>query len=78
VSAESLEMAADELTHFSRGLFVDKRNRNIAFCQASIFPGNEPGTKTEKLSEGKEKPHWYRGRNCQTCAIEEINNEIEH
>ena len=64
VSAESLEMAADEPTHFPQGLFIGKRNGNIAFCEASIFPGNEPGTKTEKLSNGKEKPHWYCGGNC--------------
>jgi hypothetical protein len=57
-------MAADEPTHFSRGLFIGKRNSNIAFRQAPIFPGNEPGTKTEKLSNGKEKAHWYCGGNC--------------
>lgn len=38
ISAESLEMAADEPTDLSRGLFIGKRNRNIAFRQASIFP----------------------------------------
>jgi hypothetical protein len=64
ISAESLEMAADESTHFSRGFFIGKRNGNIAFREASIFPGNEPGTKTEKLSNGKEKPHRYSGDNC--------------
>jgi hypothetical protein len=54
VSAESLEMAADEATHFSRGLFIVKRNGNIALSQASVFPGQNPCTKTEELPEGKE------------------------
>jgi hypothetical protein len=54
VSAESLKMAADEPTHFSRSLFIGKRNGDVALCQVSIFPGQEPCTKTEKLPEGKE------------------------
>src|SRR5882724_4925359 len=63
VSAESLEMAADKPTHFLRILFIGKCNGNIAVRQASIFPGNEPGTNTEKLSNGKQKAHWYCGGN---------------
>jgi hypothetical protein len=78
VSAESLEMEAYESTHFSRGLFTGKCNGNIAVRQASIFPGNEPRTNTKKLSNGKQKAHWYRGGNRSPYAIEEINNEIEH
>jgi hypothetical protein len=46
VSAESLEMAADEPTHFSRGLFIGKRIGDVTLCQASIFPGQQPCTKT--------------------------------
>jgi hypothetical protein len=64
VSAESLEMAADKPTHFSRGLFIGKCNGNITVRQASIISGNEPGTDTEKLSNGKQKAHWDCGGNC--------------
>jgi hypothetical protein len=47
-------MAADEATNFSRGLFIGKRNGNIALSQASVFAGQNPCTKTEELPEGKE------------------------
>src|SRR4051812_12675276 len=58
VSAESLEMEAYESTHFCRSLFIGKCYGNIALGQAPVFPRNEPGTKTEALSNGKEKGHW--------------------
>src|SRR6267378_6947157 len=58
ISAESSEMATDEPTHFLPGLFIGKRNGNVAFCQASIFPGQEPCTKTEELPEHKENRQW--------------------
>src|ERR1043166_2218221 len=78
VSAEASEMPADEPMHFWWCLFISKRNGNVAFRQVTIFPGNEPGTKTEELPERKEKPHRYCGSNCQPSAVENINNEIAH
>jgi hypothetical protein len=52
VSAKSLEMAADEPTHFSQGFLIGKCNSDVALCQVSIFRGQAPRTKTEQLSEG--------------------------
>src|SRR5581483_102587 len=54
VSAESLEMAPDESTHFSRGFFIGESNGDIALCQASIFPRHTPRTKTKEFPDGKE------------------------
>src|SRR2546423_1303900 len=54
VSAESLEMATDEATHFLRVFFIGKRDGNVALCQAPIFPGQTPCTKTEELPGDKE------------------------
>jgi hypothetical protein len=51
-------MAADEPTHFSRSLFIGKRNGDVTLCQASIFPGQKPCAKTEELPEGKENRQW--------------------
>jgi hypothetical protein len=78
VSAQSSEMPTHEPAHFTRCLFAGKRYGNVAFGQVSILSGNEAGTKTEELSEYKEKPHWQCGGNGQPSAIEKINNEIEH
>jgi hypothetical protein len=78
VGAESLEMATGQRTDFCWSFFVGKRDGNIAFCQVTILPGNEPGAKTEHLSSGEEKWHRKCRGNCQSCAVEKINDEIEH
>src|ERR1044071_5491902 len=57
ISAEPLEMEAYESTDLRRSLFIGKCYGNIALGQVPIFPRNEPGAKTEALSNGKEKGH---------------------
>ena len=63
VGAEPPEMAAHELTQFTRRIFVGKRNLKIARCQPPIFPGESPCAEPEKFSESEEKRQRQRGGN---------------
>src|SRR6266516_6209989 len=53
ISAKTLKMPAYKAVQFTGRLFIGKRNRNIAFCEPPIFPGNEPGAKAEELANSK-------------------------
>src|SRR5207249_4624514 len=72
------KMPAHKAVQFARRLFIGKRDSNIAFCQASIFPGNEPGPKAKESANSKRKSQWQRGGNRRPRAIKKVNDKVEH
>src|SRR5438874_13386209 len=58
IRAQPPKMATHKATQFSRRLFISKCDGNVALCQASIFSGNDPGTKAEKFSKNEENRQW--------------------
>src|SRR6266513_1736737 len=74
----ALKMPAHKAMQFARRLFIGKRDSNIAFCQASIFPGNEPGPKAKESANSKQKSQWKRGGNRRPRAIKKVNDKVEH
>src|SRR5947207_15514485 len=71
-------MPAHKATQFTGRLFVCERNRSIAFRQPPVFAGKQPSTPAEELANSKQKPQWQRGGDGQACAVEKINDRVEH
>jgi hypothetical protein len=63
---------------FARRFFIAKRNRNVAFCEVPIFPGNEPCATAKELPNSKQKAQWQCRGNGRPRAKEDVNDKIEH
>jgi len=58
IGAEPPKMVAYKAMQFARRFFIAKRNRNVAFCEVPIFPGNEPCATAKELPNSKQKAQW--------------------
>src|SRR5207245_1816641 len=78
ICAQSLKMMAHETAHFAGRFFRAEGDLDVMKSETPIFPKNEPGAEAQRVSKCKRSPQWQKTNQGKTCAVNKINEILEH
>src|SRR5438132_703958 len=78
ICAQSLKMMAHETAHFAGRFFRAEGDLDVMKSETPIFSKNEPGAEAQRVSKCKCSPQWQKTNQGKTCAVNKINEILEH